>query len=193
MDCTKAGELMMRFMDHMLTDEEAKELGLHMDVCPACKEDFLVYDIIMTGFEELPIVSAPEGFEETVMQQIAELPQEEAASRMLNGIEHIVYAICGSFLVLAGIAFLIVMNKDAIVISLFGSEHFHTVTNALASFSASVGGFFTNIAFVLQSSLTEATVFLESARFVLLGILAILVAVGFVISNRSERKNKVEI
>ena len=73
--CKEIDVLFMKHMDGMITAAERDEVRAHLDECGRCREDFEVYDTIKAALgENTPVCSAPEGFEEAVMQRIAKLP-----------------------------------------------------------------------------------------------------------------------
>jgi len=88
MDCDKAGDFMMKYMDGVLTDSEAASLNRHIKTCSLCKVDFLAYDGIMNNFSEMTLSEAPEGFESRVMDLIMQLPEvrSKAVDRAMSGV-----------------------------------------------------------------------------------------------------------
>ena len=76
MDCAKIDALMTPYMDYTLSEADAKVLSAHLQVCEICRADFELYDQIMTGFSDMPLVEAPEGLEVAVMAQVAALGED---------------------------------------------------------------------------------------------------------------------
>ena len=73
--CKEIDGLFMKHLDGMITAAERDEVMAHLDECAPCREDFEVYETIRAALgENTPVCSAPEGFEEAIMQRIAELP-----------------------------------------------------------------------------------------------------------------------
>lgn len=64
------------FLDGELSEEERAEMAEHLAVCPACQRYFDDLVAIHDAFdlEEAPV---PEGFAESVMARVREMPQEE--------------------------------------------------------------------------------------------------------------------
>ncbi len=89
MSCDKYNDLMMRCMDKTITPTETILLNRHLSSCSACKEDFSVYEEIMAEFSAMEIISAPEGFEESVMLKIAEESLYKPAVHMEEHLEHL--------------------------------------------------------------------------------------------------------
>lgn len=74
MNCERANELIMKYMDGTITENEAIQLNLHINECQTCKEEFAVYDSILEEFESFKYVEPPKGFDEAVMEKIHALP-----------------------------------------------------------------------------------------------------------------------
>jgi len=103
MDCVKAEEMMMRFMDGELTDAESAELTAHTEICAACAENFHAYEKIMNAFADAPEIFAPDGFEAAVMQKI--LPARKKS-------ENIFVVSLGAVSALLGAALFILIGRD---------------------------------------------------------------------------------
>ena len=110
MECEMANDLMMKYMDGILTETEAASLNSHITACGQCKEDFLAYDGIMENFSGMELCEPPEGFELRVMSIIRQLPEVglKPAYRSL-------YGVLGVFSVLLGLGIILDMNKEAVL------------------------------------------------------------------------------
>ena len=96
-DCREIDDLFMKHMDGMITAAERDEVRAHLDECGRCREDFEVYEAIRAALgESAPACSAPEGFEEAVMQRIAELPSG------VNPLKRAAYVLFGALVVSIG-------------------------------------------------------------------------------------------
>lgn len=55
---------MMKYMDSIITEQEATELRSHIEECEICKEDFIMYNHILEEFSNIDnIIEAPDDFE----------------------------------------------------------------------------------------------------------------------------------
>jgi anti-sigma factor RsiW len=66
---------MMKYMDGLLDDFEQMNLDKHIEACEACREDFAIYQEMMTGFDHNneEIIEAPEGFVACVMEKLDDI------------------------------------------------------------------------------------------------------------------------
>ena len=107
MDCEKANDLMMKYMDGILTESEAVSLNRHIKTCGQCEADFLVYDGIMDDFSGMTLSEPPEGFELRVMSIIRQLPDVG-----IKSVQRSMYGVLGIFSVLLGLGIILDMNKE---------------------------------------------------------------------------------
>ena len=72
LDCKKAENLIMKYMDGELSPEDAQLLNDHIKCCEKCREEFFVFDAMMQNAAEVSkeVIRAPEGFEKAVMSKI---------------------------------------------------------------------------------------------------------------------------
>ena len=75
MVCEKYGDLMMKYMDGILDDFEQMNLDKHIEACEACREDFAIYQEMMTGFDykNEEIIEAPENFVACLMEKVDDM------------------------------------------------------------------------------------------------------------------------
>ncbi|MDR1560077.1 MAG: zf-HC2 domain-containing protein [Clostridiales bacterium] len=179
MECEKAGDLMMKYMDGVLTDAEAASLNRHIQTCGHCKEDFLVYDGIMNDFSDMTLSEAPEGFERRVMAIIAQLPEMGAKSVNLP-----VYGIIGVFSLLLSLGFILVMNKEAMLSWMYQYPELEPLRNLFVPASAAVD----DISMQVSSALAQMSSYLRQAgsnlSYVTLILFGLLAAAQFVIYRR---------
>jgi len=71
--CEKYGEWMMKYMDGLLDDFEQMNLDKHIEACEACREDFAIYQEMLTEFNTEEIIEAPEGFAAAVMEKVEDI------------------------------------------------------------------------------------------------------------------------
>ena len=73
MVCEKYGDLMMKYMDGLLDDFEQMNLDKHIEACETCREDFSIYQEMLTDFNTEEIIEAPEGFVAAVMEKVDDI------------------------------------------------------------------------------------------------------------------------
>jgi len=73
--CEKYGDLMMKYMDGLLDDFEQMNLDKHMEACEVCREDFAIYQEMLTEFDSSieEIIEAPDSFAASVMEKIDDI------------------------------------------------------------------------------------------------------------------------
>jgi len=174
MDCEKAGSLMMKYMDMILTDAEALSLNRHIKTCDQCKVDFLVYDSIMNSFSEMSLIEAPEGFEDRVMEKIAQLPEPrtKAAGIQLSGL-------VGVFSVLIGLGFILILSKDAIIGWMHTFPQFEPLLSIIVPISTAID----NISYQVSTAISEFALSLQQIgpdlTFVPLLLFGVLAGIQF--------------
>ena len=120
MDCKMSDMLIMKYMDGVIDEAEAKLLNEHMLGCEACRKEFYFYDNMVKGFETLPEIEAPQNFEMEVMAKIAALEHSYAKegykteSRLLR-----LVFVAFSVLIACGLAFYVL--RVPVIKALFGN------------------------------------------------------------------------
>lgn len=152
MDCEKASDLMMKYMDGALTETEAVSLNRHVKACKRCEEDFLAYDSIMDNFSEMALSEPPEGFESRVMAIVRQLPAVgiKSASRSL-------YGVLGVFSVLLGLGVLLNMAREP----LLGWMGRYPQLKPLLAVCAPVSGAIGNISLQVSAALSQVSSYLQ--------------------------------
>ena len=74
MDCTRSQDLMSLALDGQLSEQESKELNQHLVSCPACAEEYSLYQSIRVDLRDMGMDEAalPEGFHQHLMNRIAQ-------------------------------------------------------------------------------------------------------------------------
>lgn len=111
MECRRANELIMKYMDSEINEKEAFELHNHTANCEECRVMFALYAEIMDGFDMTEEIEAPLGFEEAVMESIANVVPGYRQSFTMN-LGCIMLSI---FSVLAGLGTLLVIRREYIM------------------------------------------------------------------------------
>jgi len=185
MDCEKAGSLMMKYMDGVLTDVEALSLNHHMQTCGHCLEDFMAYDSIINGFSEMTLSEPPEDFENNVMAIIRQLPEAELkpASKQL-------YGIWGVFSVLLGLGIILDMFKDSLLSWMSQYPQFEPLLNIYTSSSDAVNGISIQVSAALSQAFTYMSQAGASLSYVALMLFIVLAAAQVVIYRRERAVGK---
>jgi len=187
MECSKANELMMKYMDGAISEPEAERLHKHIAQCEDCKADFLVYDEIVSGFSTLDETPAPDGFTEAVMTKIESLATESASAKAAVTADNILVTVWGVFSVLFGLGFALTMNREAISAFLANHPAFSGYMEVLAPFGARAGDFASGITAAVETAFMQASVFLADTRYIILGIAACLALAPVLLSFREKR------
>ena len=185
MDCEKAGALMMKYMDGVLTENEAGSLHQHIKVCARCEEDFLAYDGIMNNFAEMSLSEPPEGFEIRVMEIVRQLPEVG-----LKSVHRALYGVLGVFSVLLGLGIILNMNKESLLNWVDRYPQLQPLARIYAPISDAVG----NISLQVSSAAAQILSVLRQAgsglSYVPLLLFALLAAAQFVMYRRERVAGK---
>ena len=185
MDCEKANGLMMKYMDGVLTESDAASLNRHIQTCGRCKEDFSVYDGIISGFSEMELCEPPEGFELRVMNIVRQLPEAG-----LKSISRPLFGVLGVFSILLGLGVILAMNKDALLNWIGQYPVLKPLLDIYAPLSAAVG----NISYQVSAALAQASSYLRQVwpnlYYVPLLLFGALAAAQFVIYRRERVSGK---
>jgi hypothetical protein len=69
MDCKTLQERISDYIDGQLPDGERREIAAHLDACQACRAEVEAFQKTVDLVRSLPLVPAPEGFAERILQQ----------------------------------------------------------------------------------------------------------------------------
>ena len=133
MDCKKAGILMMKYMDSVLTQDERLELYAHTDGCQPCKEDFIAYEHITKKFETRSacLFDVPHGFEERVMKEVRRISSKSPG-------DTVPVLILGIISILMGFGALIGAYQTEIAALILGLPY---VSGVMAGMMTALGAF----------------------------------------------------
>jgi len=182
MECSKANELMMKYMDGTLSEQDAGRLRKHIDQCEGCKADFTVYDEIVSAFEMPEETFAPDGFVEAVMTKINAL--ESASVKATVKADSILLTVWGLFTVLLGLGCVLALNREPISAYLAAQPALAGYMDMLAPIGVMVGEFVSGIAASAEALFSQASTFVAGAKYVVLGIAACLALVQVFLSRR---------
>ena len=184
MECKFADELMMKYMDGMITEKEANHLHDHLSQCDACTESFKVYDDILADFAEAPLYEAPDGFEEAVMAKVAacEVPYQKRA----QGIDNLFTFAVGFVSVLFGIGFLLVMNREQIIHFMENSELFGGYARVISPMLNLVLEYTSNFMNAVIGFAVTMSGFVSDFRFIILAGCVALLATQYMIRKKGK-------
>jgi len=140
MDCSKAGEAMMKYADKKIMPAVSAELASHVLKCESCREYFLALDEAL----EIEIVEAPDNFTSSVTAKVMKLPayKQESVSRS----DVIVRVFWGISAVLLGATFYLMYNVETVTEFLVRNPGVSSAINF-------VGGIFRYLTDLLQQSI----------------------------------------
>ena len=189
MNCSKADEYFMKYIDNCLTAGEAEKLHKHLSTCEKCKADFAIYDSIAGEFSDMEfIIEAPQGFEDKVMEKIKELPAPKAAfDRSVNTILTVIGI---GFVSVLALGFIIFINRDIIIEIASRYPQLAGYVAFLGPVSEYVTNFMSNIWTVAAVFSSTAFDIVGSYKYVILVAALALLAIQFALRGKS--KDKVE-
>jgi hypothetical protein len=155
-------------MDKSLTDAEAARLNAHMRECADCMADFLIYDEMITGFDETGLIPAPDGFQEAVLEKVSVCGKTYSRRDALA--EKVLGAVWTAAALILGVALLVVSSRDQLLALMAGSGY--------AEWLAPYASFVANVSVVVSAELTR--VFEIVGAFVAEYSVALSIAAGAV-------------
>jgi hypothetical protein len=189
-DCSRAFEYFMKYMDNTLREEEAKKLHTHLAVCEKCKADFIVYESLVTEFSVCELIEAPADLEVRVMAEIKKFPELKA--HVNKSINAIVAALGIGFFTTMALGFIMFINRDLIFEFMANSPTFAPYVSMLTPVSDFITSFTDNIWTALSGAGTTAFSLVGSYKYIILAIAVLLLIAQIVVYNRGRVKNKVE-
>lgn len=191
MDCNKADDYIMKYMDGEITDNEAVMLNEHLLNCKMCRESFNIYDSMLNEFMSQELIKAPEGFEIQVMAKISVL-DENMALVHYNAKNKIGEIIWGTFTILFASGTILVLYRDHIINSLLNNPYIGDKVQLLIPVADSV-----NYQAEVFKSAAEQTVSyfnttIANSVGIIFSILAVLCALQFYILRKKRKINKAD-
>jgi len=143
MECDKAEGLMMLHMDRALNDKNKALLDEHLKGCPSCREDFYVYDKMLSELSIQKVYSPPAGFEAEVMERVRALDYK----RPVNSVKDSLFCVvCGVLSILFGLAINIAPYSKTLGLA---AAYISDFTAAFMQAGAGLGEAFLQFRFVL--------------------------------------------
>lgn len=188
MECKKANDLMMKYMDQIITENEALLLRDHVSSCADCLEDFKIYDEMMTDFADIEIISAPEGFEESVALKIEESgfvykPRNKFINNLLTNL-------IGGVAVIFAIGFIFIVNRDNIMNFMLTNDFLSSYMDIITPMTNLITTYTNNFIAAVSQFASSVAVFAAGNKYYILGAFIALLIAQYVILRRKE--NKVE-
>lgn len=170
MDCSMSDMLIMKYMDGEITESEAMLLNEHILQCEACRKEFYLFDRMTKGFESLPEIEAPEGFEMAVMAKIEALDYNYAKSgysieRKILGVMLGVFSVA----VAGGVALFVF--REPILNSAFGGLLPPEAYGKLADMS----GFISEFGYMCKDMFSNVLASANRASALFMGVVGLLV------------------
>lgn len=191
MNCSDADLLMMKYMDGEISKDEAEKLNEHLHSCLECKESFTIYDSMIMTISDWPEVTAPEGFELSVMTQIKALGNNkyEAQVRIWDKVSG---AVWGTFAVLFSAGAVLVVYREPIINSLSYNPYFGEYVKRIAPLAKKVGEQGEALQGAVDSAVSYTSTVFSNSVGILLGIVAVACALQVYLLHRRKRVNKAD-
>ena len=185
MDCKKAENLIMKYMDGQLSQNDAQLLNEHIKNCPKCKEEFLLFDSMMNEAAEISkeVIRAPEGFEKAVM---AKIHTQEEKQYAYGRNDRLRMACIGVVLLFLGAGYIFTVYKNAIIAKLYEYPVFSQYLNEVVPFSQNIQSYENSALKTAEGIFAYADNLLTVSAVFLL----VFIAVGVFVYRFSRSRNK---
>lgn len=175
MDCKKADQFMMKYMDDVIAEDEKLELDEHLKLCEDCREAFTIYGEMSDYFSTVELIEAPENFEMCVMEKISLLPK--ASEQSAETTDNLIHIACGMAFVLFGICIIAVINNEAVLRYVSGGE-------VLLPLAVYLQGFIDTASSIVYDIFKSFNAFIAQAKYYMLAVLVFIIALQvFVYKN----------
>ncbi|NLJ87997.1 MAG: hypothetical protein GX327_04345 [Epulopiscium sp.] len=188
MNCNKVDHLIMKYMDGILTMEEAKHLNQHITKCDTCREEFFTYQKMIDVLQDGQLVEAPKDFEATVMNRIKDIEIDYEVKEKIS-IDTISAMVWGLFSLIFGIGVLLVLYRYPIIEYLVENPYLGDWASSMVPTVDILSTYISDIKEEIISILSTSKYVFSSLRLILIPVLSILGAIKYYIY----RKAKVEI
>lgn len=188
MDCRIANDLMMKYMDAILTKKEAEALNGHVCSCESCKEDFMLYGQLVDEFDEesAQLYEPPLDFEDCLMKKIDDIVPDYCKVHSQDTVMGFIF---GAFTMIFGAGIIVAMYKDEIMAAAGGYPFVATVMNGATVLANQIMLLGNELTAKLVYYFNNMNALIDTARY---GILAIVVAlIGVQVFLYSKNKVKV--
>lgn len=176
MNCENSNVYLMKYFDEELNEIEEAQMRQHLKACVKCNEEFSCMSEIFSAMRASGTAEPPEGFEAGVMEKVKmiEKARREADSNML--------ILLYNAATVLSIALLMVFVADLKQISIFNAfqkigEYFGSFTNAGSAVLGVTGDMASLIIGIFRVMLDVALSIAESYYYIIVTLLALLLAV----------------
>lgn len=172
MNCKKAENFIMNYMDNTLSSAEAEELNKHLKTCESCKESFAVYEMMLDTFENADLTTAPNDFEQKLMIKISNITPVYLIQNPIS-IESINSLIWGIFTILFGAGIILNIYSEPIMNYISQNQYiadFYTVITPIGNLISE----YINNSFAYIESITISMSGIITYSKIACGILAVV-------------------
>ncbi|NLK97601.1 anti-sigma factor family protein [Defluviitalea saccharophila] len=188
MECNHADKLIMKYMDGILSMEEAQKLNLHITQCESCKESFFMYQMVMDELRDEAVSEAPDGFEAAVMAKIKDIEVDYKLKEPMP-IDNLTAMLWGTFSLLFGIGVLLYIYNQPVLEFLLGNPYTKDWAQAMIPTVDVLSVYVSDIKSKLQELVSNGSQLFTSLKMIAIPVLAVLASIKYYIY----RKQKVEI
>lgn len=188
MKCNHADQLLMKYMDGILTMDEAKKLNYHITECVSCREEFFTYQIMMEELQEGKMVEAPEQFEFEVMDKIKGIDFDYKVKE-IGSIENITAMLWGVFSLVFGIGVLLFIYRQPVLEYLLQSPYMGDWVKAVLPAVDLLSSQINDIRTEIEEFLSNGRQIITLLKVITISVLTMLASIQYYIY----RKKKVEI
>jgi len=188
MDCKYAQKLMMKYMDGEISEAEAKALNEHILVCENCREEFFVYDAIITEAEKISAkeIEAPVGFEKAVMMKIKAEKAPVYGYSKNDKIKAVCVSTCG---ILFALSYVLAVNQQAIISKMYQYPMFEQYLDRTIPFMRYMEVYAARIIAMVEEIVLQADKILSSMGIAIFGLIVAFCALQAVVYVRKNRRN----
>ncbi|NLM13667.1 MAG: hypothetical protein GX209_07970 [Epulopiscium sp.] len=188
MECNHADKLIMKYMDGILSMEEAQKLNFHITECESCRESFFTYQMVMDELRDEAVYEAPDGFEAAVMAKIKDIEVDYKLKEPMS-MENITAMLWGMFSLLFGIGVLLCIYSQPILDYLLGNPYTMDWAQAMIPTVEVLAVYVNDIKTRLQELVSSGSQILTSLKMIAIPVLVVLASIKYYIY----RKQKVEL
>lgn len=195
MDCNKAGEAMMQYMDKLIKPRKAAALARHVLKCERCRDEFMAFDAAMdylapateadTAAMPVPVLTeAPEGFTDAVMAKVRLLPVYQAATHVTRAdiVMRVLWGLCA---VLLGFGLIVMSHPEAVASVMSAHPWMVTVSGAIDTAAQFISIKFEQLRLAGSQAGTQTTLTLTGASYLSLAFVGMLASL-LVVLRRGE-------
>ena len=181
---------MMKYMDGILSIQQAKELNTHLQMCEICKEEFYAYEMITQEFEVTGMLQAPIDFEAVVMEKIKDIEPDylvkASKEKQVAAMDNLLGMVWGVFSFLFGIGMLLFMYRDSILDYLINNSYVGKWVQSFVPTVSVLSEYIGQIQQTATSLITPVQELISSSKMALATILVVLGVIQYVLYHREK-------